>query len=275
MKKLRRSACIETLYGELPFLERFQAAKADGFDAVEFWGWADKDLAAVKAAAEAAEIAICGFNGDAELSLVDPSQRQAYLAFLERSLEAARFLGVPSLTIHSNGLGEGGRVLREYRELSHTVKLCALYGGLEACAALAEKWGVTLNLEPLNVVTDHPGNFLVHTQMAAELVRLIGSPKLRVLYDVYHMQLNEGCLCETIVRYGDTFGHIHVADAPGRHEPGTGEIAFRRVYAALEEIGYDGLVGYELFPAVDTPTAVRAIMGEGSGAADIFRQSTE
>ena len=175
-------------------------------------------------------------------------------------MEAARFLGAPSLTIHSNGLGENGRVLRDYQELSHTVKLCALFGGLEACAALAEKRGVTLNLEPLNVVTDHPGNFLTHTQMAAELIRLIGSPRLRVLYDVYHMQLNEGCLCENIRRYGDTFGHVHVADAPGRHEPGTGEIAYRRVYTALEETGYDGFLGYELFPATTTREAVRAIL---------------
>ena len=206
------------------------------------------------------EIAVCGFNGDADLSLVDPEQRAAYLAFLDRSLEAARFLGAPSLTIHSNGLGEGGRVLRDYRELSDTVKLCALYGGLEKCAALAEKRDVTLNLEPLNVVTDHPGNFLTHTQTAAELIRLVSSSRLRVLYDVYHMQLNEGCLCETIRRYGDTFGHVHVADAPGRHEPGTGEIAYQRVYAALGEAAYGGLLGYELFPAVDTQTAVRAIM---------------
>ena len=127
---------------------------------------------------------------------------------------------------------------------------------------LGEKWGVTLNLEPLNVVTDHPGNFLTRTQTAAELVRLIGSSRVRVLYDVYHMQLNEGCLCETIARYGDTFGHIHVADVPGRHEPGTGEIAYGRVYAALEAAGYDGLLGYELFPAADTASAVRAIMTE-------------
>ena len=263
MKKWRRSACIETLYGKLPFLNRFRAAKEDGFDAVEFWSWADKDLSAVKAAAEAADITICGFNGDAELSLVDPGEREAYLAYLDRSMEAARFLGAPNLTIHSNGLGEGGRVLRDYQELSDTVKLCTLYGGLEASAALAEKRGVTLNLEPLNVVTDHPGNFLTRTQMAAELIQLIGSARLRVLYDVYHMQLNEGCLCGTISRYGDTFGHVHVADAPGRHQPGTGEIAWQRVYAALEEAGYDGLLGYELFPTATTREAVQAILMNG------------
>lgn len=105
--KLRRSACIDTLYLELPFLDRFQAAKEDGFDAVEFWSWADRDLSAVKSASDRAGIPVCGFNGDADLSLIDPAQREAYLAFLHRSLEAARFLGASGVTVHSNGLGRG------------------------------------------------------------------------------------------------------------------------------------------------------------------------
>lgn len=85
----QKSACIETLYTELPFLERFRAARADGFEFVEFWSWTDKDLAAVKAAADAAGVGISGFNGDAELSLIDPAQKTAYKAFLRRSLDAA------------------------------------------------------------------------------------------------------------------------------------------------------------------------------------------
>lgn len=256
---LKKSVCIDALYGELPFLERFQAAKDDGFDAVEFWSWTDRDLKAVKEAADRAGIAVCGFNGDAELSLIDPSHREAYLDHLKRSVEAARFLGAGSVIIHSNGLGEGGVVLHDYAELSHTVKLCALFSGLEACAKIAEDSGVTMNLEPLNITTDHVGNFLQRTEMAAEMVRLIGSAKLRVLYDVYHMQLNEGSLCDTIRQYGDTFGHIHVADAPGRHEPGTGEIHYPAVFAALEAAGYTGLVGFELLPLRSTAEAVAAI----------------
>ena len=148
-------------------------------------------------------------------------------------------------------------------DLSHTVKLCSLYAGLAASARLAEEAGVTLYLEPLNISTDHPGNFLRDTQTAAELVRLIGSPRLKVLYDIYHMQLNEGRLCDTIRQYADTFGHVHAADAPGRREPGTGEIAFPRVYKALEAAGYTGLVGYELFPARSTREAVKAILDAG------------
>ena len=74
------------------------------------------------------------------------------------------------------------------------------------------------------------------------------------------MQINEGCICDTITNYGDQFGHIHVADAPGRHEPGTGEINYKKVLRHLEASGYTGRVGYELFPETDTKTAVKAIM---------------
>jgi len=253
-------ACIETLYTELPFLDRFRAAAADGFAAVEFWSWTDKNLAAVKASAEAAGIAIAGFNGDAELSMVDPTQQADYLAFLRRSAEAAKFVGAKAVTIHSNGLGEGGVVINAYENLSHTVKLCTMFDTLRKCAAIAEETGIAMNLEALNITTDHAGNFLQTTQMAAELTRLVGSPKLKILYDVYHMQLNEGRLCDNLRTYADQLGHIHVADAPGRHEPGTGEIHYPAVYACLKEIAYSGLVGCELFPKTTTAEAVRAIM---------------
>ena len=253
------SACIEPMYAELPFLERFRAAKADGFDFVEFWSWTDKDLPAVRAAAEDAGIGISGFNGDAELSLIDPAQRQAYLDFLRRSVDAAVQVGARSLTLHSNGLGPGGRVICSYPELSGTVKLCAMFDPLRACAEIAEDAGIRMNLEPLNITTDHAGNFLTSTRMAAELTDLIGSPMLRVLYDVYHMQLNEGSLCDHIRAYGSRFGHVHIADAPGRHEPGTGEIFFPAVLRCLEDAGYDGLIGFELVPAASTAQAVGAI----------------
>ena len=257
---MKRSACIDALYGEIPFLDRFQAAKDDGFDAVEFWGWSEKDLNAVKEAAEKAGIPICGFNGDADLSLIDPDQTEAYMEYLEKSCETAKFLNAPCVTIHSNGLGDGGIVINHYDNLSNTVKTCTMFRNLEKCAALAEKTGIQMNLEGLNITTDHVGNFLRYTQDAAEMIRLIGSPKLKVLYDAYHMQINEGCICDTIRNYGDTFGHVHIADAPGRHEPGTGEIYYPRVYKALEEVGYDAYVGYELFPATTTAEAVKAIM---------------
>ena len=135
-----------------------------------------------------------------------------------------------------------------------------MYDTLLECAKIAEESGIQMNLEPLNVTTDHVGNFLQTTRMAAEMTRLIGSPKLKVLYDAYHMQLNEGSLCDNIRACGDQFGHIHVADAPGRHEPGTGEINYAKVLSCLEESGYTGLIGFELIPKTTTAEAVKAIM---------------
>lgn len=257
---LRKCACIDTLYTELDWLDRFRAAREDGFEAVEFWDWRVRDLEKTREAAERAGISISGFNGDADYSLVDPEHRAPYLADLKKSIAAAKRVGAASVTIHSNALGEGGRVVNRYDGLSHTVKLCSMYGTLLECVELAEAEGIGLNLEALNITTDHAGNFLATTQMGAEICRLIGSPRLKLLYDVYHMQINEGCICDTIRAYGDQIGHVHVADAPGRHEPGTGEINYKAVIRYLEESGYTGRVGYELFPLTDTKTAVRAIM---------------
>lgn len=213
-------------------------------------------------AAQEAGIAISGFNGDADYSLVDPQHKEKYLDYLKQSIDAAKKVGAASVTIHSNALGEGGVVVNHYNDLSDTVKLCCMYDMLLRCAKLAEEEEINLNLEALNITTDHVGNFLKYTQMGAEICRLIGSPRLKLLYDIYHMQINEGCICDTISNYGDQFGHIHVADAPGRHEPGTGEINYKKVLRHLENSGYQGYVGYELFPLKDTKTAVEAIMKE-------------
>lgn len=258
--KFAKSACIEPMYSEIPFLDRFQAAKDGGFEFVEFWSWTDKDLDAVKAAAGKAGVGISGFNGDADYSLIDPTHKEKYLDFLKKSVAAAQKVGAKSVTIHSNALGDAGIVVNHYTELSDTVKLCSMYDMLLECAKIAEESGIAMNLEPLNITTDHVGNYLTTTRMAAEMTRLIGCPMLKVLYDVYHMQLNEGSLCDNIKAYADQLGHIHVADAPGRHEPGTGEINYTRVFQALEDCGYTGRVGFELFPETTTANAVKAIM---------------
>jgi hydroxypyruvate isomerase len=257
---LKKCACVETLFTELPWEDRFRAAGEAGFEFVEFWSWTDKDLGRIRDLAAAAGVGIAGFNGDADYSPIDPAHRGGYLDFLGRSLAAARRVGARSLTVHSNALGPGGAVADSCPGLSEAVKYCSLFDTLRASVPLAEEAGVGLNLEALNVTTDHPGNFLAHSRTAAEICRLIASPRLKILFDVYHMQLNEGSLCDNLSACADQLGHIHVADAPGRHEPGTGEIRYSHVFAHLEKLGYAGLVGYELFPLRSTSEAVAAIM---------------
>lgn len=99
---------------------------------------------------------VAGFNGDGPFSLIDPRQRADYLRYLAHSMDAAKAAGAASLTIHSNALGEGGVVTDRGEGLSDTVRLCAMYEGLKACAAMAEDRGLTLHLEALNPITDHP-----------------------------------------------------------------------------------------------------------------------
>lgn len=257
---MRFGACIETLYTEFPWEDRFSAAKKDGFDCVEFWDWRGIDLKKTKEYAAAADIQISGFNGDADFSPIDPTHKVEYLAFLRQSIAAAKTLGAPSVTIHSNALGQGGIVVDHYHGLSYTIKLCSMFDTLKDAARIAEDNEILLNLEALNIHTDHSGNFLAHTQMGAEIVRLIGSPKLKLLYDVYHMQINEGRICDSLSAHIDCIGHVHIADAPGRHEPGTGEINYRFILRHLDTLGYQGVVGCELFPAMETSSAVCAIM---------------
>ncbi len=257
---MKKSACLETLFTELPFAERFAAAKQAGFDSVEFWSWADKDLEMVHTAAQNAGIPIASMSGDQAFSLIDPAHKTSYIDFIKASIAAARKINCPVLVIHSNALGEGGKVINAYPELSTTVKLCTMFDTLKTLAPIAEDAGVVLVLEALNTHLDHVGNFLESTRMGAEMTRLIGSPNIKLLYDAYHMQINEGRLCDTLTEYIDQIGYIHLADTPGRHEPGTGEINFVRLLERLEQLGYAGTIGYELFPQGSTTDAVKAIM---------------
>lgn len=257
---MKYCACIDTLFTELPFYDRLQAAKDAGFESIEFWNRDDKDPVKLKAAAEKAGIQISGFNGDAAYSLVDPTHKEKYLEYLRGSVAFARQVGAASVTIHSNALGDGGVVVDHYDNLSDTVKICSMFDTLKACAEIAEESGIRMNLEALNITTDHVGNFLKTTRMGAEMTRLINCDKLKLLYDVYHMQLNEGSIIDTLTEYIDQIGHVHVADAPGRHEPGTGEINYTNVFACLDRLGYAYRVGFELFPLTSTEEAVQAIM---------------
>jgi hydroxypyruvate isomerase len=245
---MKKSLCIEMFFTDVPFEERFRLAKDAGFDYIEFWSWVDKDIPRIKELCHEHALGIASFSGDQRLSLIDANQRTDYLRFVESSLAVAGSLGCENLVIHSNGLGDGGVVLNPYDDLPRLQKIDAMAVTLLELAGRAEKAGVTLLLEALNTRVDHPGNFLSSTGQAAELVDSIGSRWIKILYDVYHMQIMEGDIIDTLGKYKDLIGYIHIADVPGRHEPGTGEINFPNVMTALRERGYGGFVGFELSP---------------------------
>lgn len=257
---MKKSICIEMIFTEVPFYERFKSAKDSGFEYIEFWSWDDKDLEKIKQLCEEHGLKIGSFSGDKDFSMVNEKENKDYVDFVRKSIESAKFLNCPNLVIHSNALGEGGVVVNHYTDIDDKVKYANMFKLLLELAPLAEEAGVTLVLEALNIVVDHVGNFLAYTKDSAQLIRMVNSPNIKILYDVYHMQINEGNMIDTLKEYIDTIGYIHVADAPGRHEPGTGEINYPNVFSALDELKYQGIIGFELDPINSSNEAIKAIL---------------
>ena len=257
---LKRSINIEVIYTELPWKERFQAAKKDGFYYIEFWGWENKNLAEIKQLLKKNDLSLSAMSGDGPYSMCDPETKKEYIEYIKKSIKAAKEIGCPTLVIHSNALAENPQWAADfYEQYSDTVKICTMFENLKTIASLAEEAEITFVLEALNTITDHIGNFLTTTQMSAEITQAVGSPNIKILYDAYHMYLNEGKICETLSKYIDVIGYIHIADAPGRGEPGTGVINYRNVFNHLVKIGYEHVIGFELYPKDGTNSAIKSI----------------
>ena len=262
---MKTSVCIEMIFLEYPFLQRIEKAAAAGFDAIEFWNWDNKDLPAIKTAVQRAGIGIATFQANLGGTLIDPNQRGAFVAGIQQSLDKAREMGVKALFVLSDELGPDRGVAHQFPDLSEETKRQSVLDGLKALSPLAEKAGVTLLLEPLNTLVDHKGYWLSRSTAGLELVREVNSPSIRLLYDIYHMQVMEGNLIHTLTDNLDAIGHIHVADVPGRHEPGTGEINYSRVFAALREAGYTGFVGMEFDPTIPSEKAAAEALALARG----------
>jgi hydroxypyruvate isomerase len=254
------SLCIEMVCPPSDFYDRFKIAKESGFDWVEFWSWNDKDLKRITSLCKEHALSISSISGDnADFSLCDDSHLTGYIDYARASMEAAKELGCKTIVIHSNALGDGGKVVNAYSEWTDTRKMLNCVKTLNVLAPFAEKQGITCVLEPLNVSVDHAGNFLRTIAQTAEIVRAVNSPAIKILFDMYHMQIEQGNLLPTFLEYADLIAHIHIADNPGRHEPGTGEINYRYIIQGLDEAGYAGITAFELSPATTYEKAVETI----------------
>jgi hydroxypyruvate isomerase len=139
--------------------------------------------------------------------------------------------------------------------LEHTVR------GLSRVARAAEDAGVTLALELLNSKIDHPDYQCDHTAWGVQVVEQVNSPRVKLLYDVYHMQIMEGDVIRTITDHHDAFAHYHVAGNPGRHEPDrTQELWYPAIYGAINATGYAGYVGMEFIPTASPLTSLQAAL---------------
>ncbi len=237
---MKISVCIEPLFENLSFVDRIYAARDCGADAVEFWDIAKKDLKAISAACERTDLPVAAVSlfHSWEVRLNDEPSK--VLACTEESLRMGRDLGCMRFI----GLAgeQTGRI---------AAQKSLLIENLRRIADLAEKHEATVLIEPLNSLYDHKGYYLDSAAEGFEIVRCVNSPSIKLLYDVYHMQIMEGNLINSITRHMDAIGHFHFAGVPGRHEPHLGEINYCAVASAIEACEYEGYCGLEYWPTGD------------------------
>lgn len=251
-------ANVSMLFAEVPFLERFTRARAAGFDAVEFQFPYDVKPDDIAAELERNELAMVLFNlpaGDAPRGdrgmANDPARIDEFKASVELALAYARAVDTTKLNCPA-GLRLDS-VPEEHQRAT-------LVENLRYAAVAAQSQGILLNVEPLNPF-DAPGFYLSTPSLGFEIVEEVAEENLLLEYDIYHAQRTEGQITSTLREKFDLIGHIQIADAPGRNEPGTGELNWEFIFAVIDEVGYTGPIGLEYKPSTATTEESLAWMG--------------
>jgi len=252
---MQLSLCLEMLFTDRPFIERMIAAAELGYRAVEFWDWRDKDLTAIMQTAAEQNLEIAAISGNRLHCLIDPDEREGLIEEMMEVFRVARELRCRHLMMLSDVLNADGSAA-PVRPLSPEEKTASIVEGLRKLASIAKDSGIVLLLEPLNTELDHHGCFLNHSGPGVQIVQQVDSPHVRLLYDIYHMTMMGEDVLTEIETNLPWIGYLHVADRPGRHQPGTGVINYRGIAALLKQIGYQGFIGMEFSPlGFDRPAA--------------------
>lgn len=249
------AANTSMVLGEDDPVEGVRHAADLGLAAVELFDIEGADRTAVRDACErhgvdvaaSLTVGIAANTSGRGDGITDPALREQAVADVERALGLGAELGAASLIVTVGPEQTGTPPGTEHR---------AIVDVLRDAAPAAERAGIDLVVEPLNTLVDHSGYYLESSFEAFEIVHAVDSPAVSVLYDVYHQQITEGNVVDTIREHVEFIGHVHIADVPGRGEPGTGELNYRRIFETLEETGYDGYVGMEFSPSGDPDDAV-------------------
>jgi len=253
------AVCSEMVFLDMPIEDRIRRIDELGF-LVEIWDWTVKDIDALKATGAT----FSSMTGYSRGALTDPDGADELLRTAAESVRVAHQLECPRLNLHGTGLGEGGLPVQPRSETTGAMWMKA-QDTLARIAALGEREGVTFCLENLNTEVDHPGVPFARAADTIALVEAVDHPNLRLMLDLYHAQIGEGNLISLVQSCVDLIGEIQVADVPGRCEPGTGEINYPAVAAALHETGYRGPVGLEAWASGDDLVALQRFRDAFSG----------
>jgi hydroxypyruvate isomerase len=241
------------LWPQLTLLDRIAAAHRAGFKHVEMhWPYdIDKmEIAAALAQYRLTNISINAPAGDRKSGEIGlgalRGREEEFLAGVDQAISYC--LATGTRTIHALA----GVPLSPDRHQARDV----LIGNLLKAGQKAAEAGLTLVLEPLNQ-RNHPGYFYSSTAGVADLIDAVGLPNIRILLDVYHTQINEGDILDPLKRYFPLIHHVQIAAVPSRGEPDEGEVDYRAVFNALDELGYQGAVGCEYIPRGDTDEGLK------------------
>ncbi len=236
---------ISWVFPELDFEDRPQAVCKAGFNALEFGFYGGVDLDALRSALDTFGLRVALFNMDMPVwdeahrgYLADPDLRNQFKHALDAALDVAQYLEAAKLM-----LPVGARL----SEMSARAQADCIVDNLAYAASLAEHAGVLLTIEAL-YPGDIPNYFLTSSRRAVEIVREVNHPNVRFQFDTYHLQMLEGHLEKSLTESIDAIGHVQFGDAPGRTEPGWGDLDFAHLDAVVERSGYDGYIGLEYAP---------------------------
>jgi len=233
------SLCIDSIYPEDTLKEKLERIKQAGFKFIEFWNWRDKNFELIINSG----LKVSNFSGNRISSLV-LNNKEKIIQEVNASINAAKKLKCKHIMLLSDVLENDGSV--KINSISSEKKLLRLYDNLKALTEIAEERDIKLVIEPLNTLKDHKNYYLDNFQKTLELIQSINSEHLKILYDVYHMQIMEGNILETLQKYHQFIGYIHIANVPYRCEPWIGELDYKFILKELSKI-YSGVVGFEFF----------------------------
>lgn len=247
--KITSSVMLWTLKGS--FEEKLEIAARSGVQSVEMVGeyadWTDPDIARVKKLARSFRLGMDVLIATPDwqkrpVSMVDPAQRDNFLADVRRAITVAHQLEITQILLMSGNAIAGRTHEEQYASL---LEGCKRAGDLVAAANL------TAIVEPLNSLVNHKGFFLTTCVEGAKLIRQVDNPHVRLLFDIYHEQVQEGNVIRTLTEAADIVAVFHVADNPGRNDPGTGEMNYQNIYKAIQRTGYSGYLAMEYLPLGD------------------------
>jgi len=250
------SVMLWTVFTDLPFEERLAKVAEAGYNQVELVGeyrdWTTEDFARANAARKRLGIHFDATAGMAH-GVGDPAAQDAFLTELRRALVPMETLRIPAMIVLSGNVIPGLSRQAQHQSCVETLKRAAAQ--IDSCQIDGRP--VRLLLECIDP-EENPKCFLTSAAEALDIVREVNSSQVQLLYDFFHEQIAEGNLIEKLEKNIDLVGLVHVADVPGRHEPGTGEINYANIYRKLAQLHYYRTVAMEFYPSGDPVATLRA-----------------